>query len=63
MHESSLARYSAACAMSPGPSRCESASRVSAALPATSLLTRSVFVADGAIALAVLAAQMQKSSD
>jgi hypothetical protein len=52
--------------MSPGsisPSRCESASRVSAALPATGLLTRSVIVADGAIALAALAAQMQKSSD
>jgi hypothetical protein len=58
MHESSLARYSAACAMSPG-----SISRVSAALPATSLLTRSVIVADGAIVLAVLAAQMQKNSD
>ena len=32
------------------PSRCASASLVSAALPATSLRTRSVIVADGAMA-------------
>src|SRR5438477_268491 len=55
MRESSLARYSAIPAMSPGsisPNKCESASLVSAGLLATSLLPRSGTVPDGAIAFA-----------